>query len=493
MKKIAITISLWAIFLATNAQNKMERDLKIFTTMLEDFINKKESNMFSHKNITTKYYEGFGVIVQMPPLGTGWKHWEYFLNNELSVGNDKMFFSPDWDGGKFQVRGKIKIIDDIEETHQPENKTSRKEKTRKEEDYAKKEQEKARKDHEKALENHKKIMKEHEKVMREHEKQMRELHKHRQSRQEIILKKQDSLLAVERKENDEKVRSFLVEYADLLTELKPNEKIRVLYSQSSYSKIVGISWDNEERGFSTTKFSDNPDSPKGLEVLKSDIDDFKTKKINEKTFREKIKNIPKQKNADQTHFEVLAGVLDKLVDNVQEKQILKKVGTTRMFYLEGYGVEYDTKLIQLSNILHSIDANTIYKVERDSEGHTKIYIDMSKANSNEDAQKKMNEQIENTKNKTIEFENAIELKAKEYLLLYGKAQLPFLKNNEKITWVLDMNTPKIFGSIYNKDEKVAELSTKKITFTLTRQTLEKFDNKQISLEQAMKEVRFEKL
>ena len=493
MKKIAITMCLWAVLLTINAQSKMERDLKIFQTMLEDFINKKESNVFSRKSISVKYYEGFGVIVQMPPLGTGWKHWDYFSTNDIEVNDENIFFSPDMGGGKFELRQEVNIFQNSEQEKDlaiiQKNKATTKEKS--------KSKNKAQKDHEKA-------MKEHEKAVKEHNKRVGELQTRRQLRQKEILKKQDSLLAAERKENDEKVKRFLVEYADLLTELKANEKIRVLYSQNSYSKIVNISWDEQERGFATTKFSGNSDDPKGVEVLKSDIDAFKSGKINEKTFLEKIKLLTEQKNTEKTHFEVLAGVLDRLVENTQDKRVVKKVGKTRMFYLEGFGVEYDTKLMNELYVTGAIDVNTIYKIEIDAEGNPNIHIDLGKTDAKDnikdradkafnEVQKKMDDQIEYTKDKLPAFEKELEQKGKEYLLLYGKTLLPFLKNNEKIIWVVDITSPKIFAGKGKEGDKKAETQSKKMTFTLTRQLLEKYDNKQITLEQAVKEVKFEKL
>ena len=63
-----------------------------------------------------------------------------------------------------------------------------------------------------------------------------------------LLKRKDSIMEVQNKALEEKLRMFLVQYSDLLTELKSNERIRVMYVNDSNMMTIEQKFDRHRGG-----------------------------------------------------------------------------------------------------------------------------------------------------------------------------------------------------------------------------------------------------
>ncbi len=544
MKKIMLKllfVSALVLFrLSLPAQNvpttRMERDMKIFSTMLDEYMEKNmgKNNMFNN-NTKIEYLDGFGVLVKVVCTNnweTRGKAWLSKLErleiiepnvhevrsraNEVRIGSGNVKVRTSTKNGKTTIitnnNGKVTTEEYDEkdkdkrwkgtiQISKEDNKRDYKE-AKEDEKRAKADLKRAKKDFERSqkdLENHQKDLEKHqrdvqklskserrdaeremkemeremkkmerelkdnENEMREAQKEMEKETKEMQKEMAIYQATQDSVNRIEDAKTEAAIKDFLVQYADLITELKPNERIRIMYLDSKQMAGMDFVWNGESGQTKAEKTQ-----PKGLEVFKSDIDSYKSSK-NDKDFRTRIKQIAPTKQKESLKMDLLASVFDRVIAETKGENI-KTHGKTQVSYLEDYAVKYDSKLL-LKNKMYFFDDDT--NNEKDKEKQAK------KRNDNELRESNIKKQQE-----------FLEKTGKEYFLLYGKTVATELKTNEKLIWEVDFgDKPK---NTSDNTANVANSILSKMTFVVTKNVLEDLDNRKISLEQAMAQVKVEK-
>ena len=546
MKIVMLKVLLMAILTllsgtlpAQNTPTRMERDMKIFSTMLDEYMEKNvgKNNMFNN-NTKIEYLDGFGVLVKVT-CNNNWatrgKIWIDDKLDKIDYAIDKVIVEPITrvSTGNVKVRtttkngrttittndnGNVSTIEfdekdkdkrqksEVKETksnynhsynsdYQSNNndlKQSREDqkqakadikRAKKDIERAKKDIERAKKDIDKAkreidqeaknndrelrkemkeaekeMRKSEREMQESEKEMREAEKEMQKAEKEMQKEMAIYQVKEDSANKVEDAKTEAALKDFLLQYADLITELKPSERIRIMYLDGKQANGFDFSWsDGNTNGQAKVEESQS----KGLEVFKKDIDNYKSSK-NDNDFKARIKQITPPKDKESLKVALLAGVFDRVL--AETKNDLIKTGRKTQFsYLEDYSLKYDSKMYFKSRKYEVNDCNC----EDDKIAKTKSENDKNGNNDEETIIIKQQELIEKT--------------AKEYLLLYGKTITSELKSNEKLIWEIEFEGK-------SKNPKVFE----KMVFYVSKATLEDFDNRKISLEQAMGQVKTEK-
>jgi len=547
MKKLfVIFISLVLSGTLRAQQNtRMERDLKVFETMLEEYLYKSHNeNPFGQKRVQAEYFEGFGVIVKLAPKHHSFERFD--MDFDMNFRNDfkmngNFFIHPEIElpdlpdmpdlpklyDKVIDLNGKTIIINDgqveILENKEGHKRVKRDiDRSKKDMERAKREAERSKKEAEVAKKEFEKSRKEFEKERKEAEKQRAEMMKEREEMRKTMLKRRDSLMVINNKELEESLRTFLVQYADLLSELKPNERIRLMYSEGSNHNEH---WEWNSNGQNVTVTKNKNDKPKGktfLEVYKSDVDAYKGSKIAEKDFKDKIKKSqPETNEKNEMSIELLAGVLDKVIQNIGNEGVLRKVGRTQSFYLEGFGVKYDTKVFLKRGMKRMRIEEESYDIHYDEKGNKVIRIESGHKNKEKDNEKskekdknkdkewkeslkkieeEQKEQKVKREKEVQEYQDELEKIGKEYLISYGKTLLGTLKNSEKLTWNVTFVEPRDFGDDDDddndegnkKEKKEMKKSIKTLTLIVSRQTLEQYDNKQLSLEQAMGQIKVDK-
>ncbi len=522
----------------TPASARMERDMKIFSTMLDEYMEKNigKNNMFNN-NTKIEYLDGFGVLVKVVCInnwetrGRNWVNGKLEKLEKLDRKLEEIIFEPNvrevreradnmrTGSGNVKVRtttkngkttvvtndnGKITTIEFDENdrnknhNHHKDNKGNKDkydykydyQESKEDQKQAKADLKRAKKDLERSQKDLEKIQKELDKEMKnndrdlkrelkkaekemqkaeremqEAEKEMQQTEKEVQKEMVIYQATEDSINRIEDAKTEAIIRDFLVQYADLITELKPNERIRIMYLDSKQMSGMDFVWNGETMS-GQTKAEKN--QPKGLEVFKSDIDSYKSSK-NDKDFRTRIRQIAPKKQKESLKVELLASVFDRVIAEMKGENI-KTHGKTQVSYLEDYAVKFDSKLL-LKNKMYFFDDDA--NNEKDKEKQAKKRND--------------NALQENNIKKQQEF---LDKTGKEYFLLYGKTIATELKTNEKLIWEVDFgDKPKISS---DNTTNVANNILSKITFVVTKNVLEDLDNRKITLEQAMAQVKVEK-
>lgn len=285
---------------------------------------------------------------------------------------------------------------------------------------------------------------------------------------------------------EEKLRTFLTQYADLLTELKSNERIRIMYVNDSNMSTIEYRFDRYRGGtVEEEKVSKNQTF---LEITKSDIDAYKSNKISEKEFQNKIKKSQLEKNdKKEMSIDLMGSVLDKLLVNIEKENTeFRSIGRTQSFYLEDFGVKYDAKIFHKKLRFIEEQEEGKYESTYDEEnGVVKVEMKYKTKDSKElkKIEEKNKEAGQKREKEVAKYHEELEKVGKEYLVSYGKTLLSTLKNNEKLIWEITFVEPRDFD---------ATKKPQNLTLSVNRQTLEQYDNKQLTLEQAMSQVKVDK-
>ena len=568
MKKILIKslfVAILVLFrLSLPAQNaptptRMERDMKIFSTMLDEYMEKSmgKNNMFNN-NTKIEYLDGFGVLVKVS-TPTNWANGKVWINNKLEK-LEKL----DWKlenvienivipnvpevrvrtgSGNVKVRtttknGRTTIITndngrvttqefDEKDRNKNQNKNQNKnysyhfdseqskadikqqkadmkqhkrdiaqhkrdmaqhkrEIERSQDDVKRlqkdmqnenremsreesREMKKAMKEAEKEMQQAEREMQHAEKEMQLAEKEMQLAEKEMQKEMVVFQAQEDSVNNVNDAKTEEAIREFLVQYADLITELKPNERIRIIYSGGKDMNGMDFVW-NGNNGLTET----NKKQAKSVEVFRNDIDSYKSSK-NDKDFKARIKSVAPSKAKESLKIDMLSTIFDKVLADAKSENI-KIQGKTQFAYLEDYSIKYDSK-IYLKNKKYSsnyYDNDNCNNCDDDKD-------DTKDAKSKTDKDKEKDAKIAQEDENIIKEQGLIEKNGKEYFVLYGKTVAMELKANEKLIWEID------FGD-KSKNPKILN----KIIFYVSKNVLEDFDSRKITLEQAMTQVKTEK-
>ena len=300
MKKIMILLVL-PVFLGFKTgqeidEKKMNRDLEIAKNILATLIKTGSNSFFSGESIDATYIKDFGVVFTIP------EHLVYFHTGGRSLITIPEPPVPDVDVHfDYNYEGDPAKFQEDRERIQQEMKKAQKEAIK-----AQKEMEKAKQE---AI------------IAMAEEKELNEVY---------IGNKQNSDI-----DWQEIMITFLADYSDLISQLKPDEKI-VINQKSPFDELVvvwsGVNPDDETQ----------QKGSKSAEVLRKDVTAYKSGKINREQFvdRVKIKKAePSKKIAD---LEMFANIFDRYYSDDLTETFYSQ-GKPRYEVLDGYGVVFHIK------------------------------------------------------------------------------------------------------------------------------------------------------
>ena len=305
MKNIAVLLIISVLFGFKSGQQidekKMNRDLEIAKNILETLIKTDSHSRFSGSTIDASYIKDYGVIFSIP------EQMVYFHagpNTIVRIPEPPPY--PDFDMN-FDFDMNIDIDEEI------------------------------------TVEDRKEIEKEAKRAKKEFEKEKKEMEKSKIEVEAALAEAEElhEIYVSSGKSNEidweEIMITFLADYADLIGQLKPDEKI-VINQNSPYDEMI-IIWSGSGAS------EPDMDGKIGLsvEVFSKDVKAYKAGKINRKEFEKRVvvkKKEPQKKVAD---LEMFASIFDRYYSRDLSETFYAE-GKSRYEVLEGFGAVFHIKV-----------------------------------------------------------------------------------------------------------------------------------------------------
>jgi hypothetical protein len=354
MKKIMILILVIPIFLSFKTgqeidEMKMNRDLEIAKNILATLIKTGSNSFFGGQSIEASYIKDYGVVFTIP------EHLVYF-----NTSADHFFEIPDAPSipdipaiADVDVQFDFDYDDDSDLLVEEEARARAKENIEK----AKKDMERAKADMKRNQEEMK-LRQEETRAAIAKSRELRELYVNSDKKSDINW--------------EEVMVTFMTDYADLIGQLQPEEKI-VINQKSPYSEMVFI-W----KGNGTSERQETPSSSISAEVARKDVSAYKSGKINKDEFVKRIsinKLEPQKKIAD---LEMFAGIFDKYY-GYDLSETFYSQGKPGYEVLDGYGVVFHVKASSPNHTFGRVrffnpgDTPDVVKSEKKGEEDEAIY------------------------------------------------------------------------------------------------------------------------
>jgi len=254
------------------------------------------------------------------------------------------------------------------------------------------------------------------------------------------------------------MKTFLTDYAYLISQLKPNEKILLRYGAAN--KFGGAATTFYSASLATTASSEkNLQKELTAEVTKATLDDFRNGKLTKAQLEERIKFIEQTAgNERDTELELLSSILNRLYQNDLSKTF-DMIGQPSYEKVEGLGAIFNMRFGLLTR---EVGNNMIYYL-RDSDLVTQLRIrekNEHNETSKEDLKKRYNEFLADFSKNVIE---------------YGRT-VKALGTNDLFIFKLDMSACPECGI------------PDKIELSIKKSVLEEYDKNKITLAQAVEKI-----
>ena len=293
------------------------------------------------------------------------------------------------------------------------------------------------------------------------------------------------------------LKEFLLKYADLIGQLKPDDKIIIVFEEEQDEDFAPIISGQNNGRLTLTRLNkkDNKETLKiTAEIDRQSVSNLKSGQMSEENFLNKITiHESKVESKDAFDFEVLSGILETLFRNDEYLHLDEDVDYN---YIEGFGVNYYLHLypVQGKSIIN-LDGVAYPTATRGRGRLLRFYtesIDENNTNLSAKKQKELDElkvkmdsldKVESEKIKVALKD--LEPKLKEYIIEYGRT-LKTLKPDEVLVLNVSINRWRNPFDEDESDEKsVMQLSVK-------QSVLAAYDNRESTLEQAMSQVEISK-
>ena len=312
-------------------ERRMNRDLEIAKNILSTLINTGDHGWFGGTSIEASYIKDYGVVFTIP------EHLVYFHSGGQAFTIPDIPPIPDVD------------VDIDEEFHISEDDLSEEE-----------------------LQVQKEILENKSKEIKEHQKEIKIKIKDLEDKKVLLEEKEIRRFPVSHGYADgidweEIIITFMTDYADLIGQLQPNEKI-VIKQKSPYRDMV-IVWSGKSSGREREVRKGNITA----EVLRKDVTAYKTGKIKKEEFVSRIKidkQEPPKKIAD---LEMFANIFDRFYSH-DLSQTFYCLGKPRYEVLDGYGAIFHIKAASGKYTLVRHDGRTTKSWGEKSENEAN-YID----------------------------------------------------------------------------------------------------------------------
>jgi len=369
MKKTIILII--TIFLATGFrgavqqidEKRMNKDLEIAKNILGTLIKTESGSFFGGEAIKADYIKDYGVVFTIP------EHLVYFhmgapypmVAPEINIPDIHIAPMPEFNF-EFNFEG----LSD-------KDKAAMEKEMQKAQHDMKAAQEEMQKVHEKANEAREEAMKAQQEAHQEAV----------QAQVEAQLRQQEALAAVNEDGRDEVLYApqtvsdidweklmvtFLADYADLIAQLKPEE--RIVIKQQTPGTEFGFIWEGDEENSQPENIS--------AEVKRQDITAYKTDKISREEFVKRViikKSEPQKKIAD---LEMFSSVLTRFFSQDLTESLVV-LGKAKYEKLDGFGVIYSVSTEDPDRIrsrrYYGPDRRSTGEANADAAGLDKLYSD----------------------------------------------------------------------------------------------------------------------
>lgn len=321
MKKLIILIIIPVFFGFKTGEEidekKMTRDLEIAKNILATLIKTGSDSFFGGTSIEASYIKDFGVIFTIP------EHLVYFQS-----GHRAFTVIPD-------VPSPVDVFVDVQVNED------------REEDI----EQEMRDEKQRAKEN-----------TRETEREVKRIRKETRIAMSGVEDVHDFYVnsgKVNAIDWEEIMLTFLSEYADLIGQLQPNEKI-VINQKSPYDELVFI-WD----GTSRTEGNEGASAGVSVEVLQKDVKAFKLGKINKAEYEKRIlikRNEPQKKIPD---LDMFASIFDRFYSHDLSETFYSEA-KPRYEVLDNFGVVFHIKATSASGSrgrVHMYNPGNAWKME----------------------------------------------------------------------------------------------------------------------------------
>jgi hypothetical protein len=278
MKKIIVSMALsMSMALGTTLawaqkidHEKMQRDIQVAETVLASLVRGNSHQWVSVRGSqnSSRYLEGYGVILQLPPVG--------FFSAGFSMHPAKVIINRRFESEEFSNEDDV-IQEESEEERQEDNSDD--------------------------------FFYQDENVLKEN------------------VESEEELLDV--------IKTFLLDYGDLIGQLNENEKIMVMQGRSPFHVLIA----SDSFNYSTQK-----KSQLSAEIRKGDLMDFRSGKISREEALDKIKiTSPEVENPVEQDLELLASIFDRLYRPDLSKTYFI-AGKVEYDYIPDFGVIYKMNL-----------------------------------------------------------------------------------------------------------------------------------------------------
>lgn len=438
MKKILILLIIPIFFGFRTGQEmdekRMNRDLEIAKNILSTLIKSGSDSFFGGSSIEASYIKDYGVIFNIP------EHLVYFhtgpktlitIPEAPALPDFDMDMDVDVDIQKEHIEQQKELI----EKEKKKIKQEKKKQEKIEQEIITEELNRARADAEIAV-------RDAQRSQIRQQARVAALAKTRAMREIYV-----SSGATSEIDWEEIMFTFLADYADLIGQLKPDEKI-VINQKSPYDELVYI-WS----GVGTNESENSDKAGLSVEVLRKDVKAYKMGKINRDEFDKRVtvkRNDPQRKVPD---LEMFASIFDRYY-SFDLSETFYCEGKPRYEVLEGYGVVF--------HINASTASNAKSKVQFYTQGQTWQMDSGADESDDSSLYPKFKEDI------------------KAFMLDYGRT-IRSLNDDEKVLLEIKIKSC--------RDCKIPK--TLKISSEMA--LLKKYDQQKISREKAMAEIEMEEV
>lgn len=309
MKKILIILIVPIFFGFKTGQEidekKMNRDLEIAKNILATLIKTESNSFYGGTSIEASYIKDYGVVFTIP------EHLVYFYSGPRAITIPEIPAYPDFDMD-FDVD--VHIDKENNEHHRVIIKKEIK-RAREESKVAEKEAERRMQE---AL------------SLQEAQIVLAETHRMATSGQMNEIDWEDIMI------------TFLSDYADLIGQLQPNEKI-VINQKSPFDDFVVV-WG----GTDYNERLENTNSSISAEVYRKDVKAYKSGKIKLEEFKKRVKIKKKEPQKKVADLEMFASIFDRYY-SYDLSETFYSEGKPRYEVLEGFGVVFHIKVSSASS------------------------------------------------------------------------------------------------------------------------------------------------
>lgn len=458
-------------------QVRLQRDLEVAEAVVNEMFETSKRNECS-----ALYLQDYGVIIRIPKANSSFAFniMPNFNIKKIVLPNVERIFEGELDLLDKQMELLEKQMEEMESNPKNrerlerrrveiESKREKLERTREKVAQKKKQKSSERENLEKEIEL--RVTKELEREGLEPEQQG---YRYIINGKNMVLNSADSTeRAKELEEVKAKMQKFIRNYADLIGQLKPSDKIILVYEYASPGNNPFVM--NGEEGATIIEWHNNIEKAQKqlltMSIDKQSLNDFKAGKITSENLPQqlKVQNI-ESKPEEGSDLDIMASILEKLLKKEYKEQNALFAGANKVSYtyLPDFGVIYHLK-VQPLNRVNFVGIRTSPNIRQEN-GRVYIYENTEETEVRENAPK--------TPENKEDCQGLIN-QLKEYLLQYGRTLRSL---NEKDQIIVELDLGQNF-SLANSE------CPEKVYLSISKKQITAYEKSEQSFEQTLQKIK----